>query len=156
MGRLYLNVVGMVFFTCLAASLPAQEDVGEQTKAAQVKARLQGRWRPESAILGGNPLPKEVTERIRLTIKDFDYHVRANEVDDKGRIEISVDVQPWQMTLVGTEGPNADTRLPAIFQFIGEKLMVCYNLDRQGAPQEFESEPNTAILLITFQRVEEE
>lgn len=148
--------IGLVIALAVwGASAAAQDDDSKPT-ADQIRARLQGTWQPETAIFGGNPLPKEVLEGMRMTIAEMKYHVKVNEVDDKGNIELSMADQPWKMTLIGVEGPNAESKIPAIFKFTGEKLLICYNLELQGTPAEFESEPNTQLLLITFVRVKDD
>lgn len=56
------------------------------------------------------------------------------------------------MTIVGTEGPNIGKTIPAIYEFNGDTLRICYDLSGQRRPAEFQSITGTRLYLVTHRR----
>jgi len=87
-----------------------------------------GRWQMIRAELAGEPAPELVTSRMVLELSAGHYEVvYAGEVSDAG--EWSDGPKAGTLTLLGKRGPNADRRIPCLYQLAGDRLRVCYGLD---------------------------
>ncbi len=129
-----------------------QHKVDEPLTKEQVLAKLQGKWIPVAAKIGGNDFPEEVLKTIQLEISKDKYIVVAGNVEDRGRTEIDVTQKVWTMNIIGEEGPSKGREIKTIFKFDEEKLVVCYEVGEGERPTEFESPQTSNILLMTYQR----
>jgi uncharacterized protein (TIGR03067 family) len=91
---------------------------------------IEGRWQMIRAELAGEAAPEMFTSKTELEFAAGTYTVRYDgEITDRGTFLIT-NVDPVStMTLAGIEGPNADRRIPCIFQLVGERLRICFGLD---------------------------
>lgn len=121
--------------------------------AFQPAVATDGTWHPVTAILGGQEFPKEVKDSIVLKLSGDRYDVRVSGKPDKGTCSIDASVTPNRMTITGTDGPNRDKTLLAIFELTSEdSLRVCYDLTGKSFPTEFKSEPGTTHYLVEYRR----
>jgi uncharacterized protein (TIGR03067 family) len=114
--------------------------------------RLEGTWIPESAELSGQPFPDEGLKSMRLTMKSGKYTTHVGDVVDRGEYTLTVDAKPKAMEIAGGEGPNQGKKFPAIYEFIGDKLRICYDLSGKKRPAEFKTEKGSQHFLVTYQR----
>ncbi len=116
---------------------------------------MEGTWLPVSGELGGE---KEAIEKTlkdsRLVIKDGKYTYTVGDRTDGGTITLDASKKPKQMDIVGTEGPNKDKKILAIYEVGENSLKICYALEKESPerPKEFKSETGTKNLLITWKR----
>jgi uncharacterized protein (TIGR03067 family) len=113
---------------------------------------LEGTWLPVSGENAGEKFPEEVMKTITLVIKDGKYSVTVGKQPDKGTVSIDATKKPKEMDLVGTEGPNKDKKILAIYEVTDDTLKVCYNLDGKERPKEFKTKEGTKELLFTYKR----
>jgi uncharacterized protein (TIGR03067 family) len=113
---------------------------------------LHGTWKMIRAELAGEPAHPLLVEHTTLEITPVHYLVRYDrEVADRGHITVTASEPHPQLTLHGTEGPNAGRIIPAIYQHKGDLLRICYGLD--GAPPSaFASPAGSQLYLVTYRR----
>ena len=112
-----------------------------------------GDWAVDSATLSGEALPNEAAATISLYIDEKTYIVNLGEQVDKGTVIVRRNVQPMELDITGTEGPNAGKTLLAIFdQADSNSLIVCYALDGRDRPKEFTSTAETGHCLVKYKR----
>ncbi len=117
------------------------------------KNTTDGVWKVKSARIGGQPLPPQVTDTFTLTMTGDDYLVMVGDKPDKGTCTINRELTPIQMTIKGTEGPNAGNTLRAICDFPDESTMrVCYDLSGKAFPETFESTAENKQYLVVYVR----
>jgi uncharacterized protein (TIGR03067 family) len=126
----------------------------DETNESMLK-RFNGEWSLNEASIGGNPFPAEVMKSLTMKIKDGGYEVIVNQVRDAGKLTVDVSKAPMAMDISGEEGPNKGKILPCIFKCEKEKLIICYQLNGDERPTEFESPKNSTILLATYERLPE-
>jgi uncharacterized protein (TIGR03067 family) len=115
-------------------------------------AAIEGTWQIVSAELAGEKMPDLVTHKIEVELGDGAYAVRfGGEVADRGTYELGPHPAAWAITLTGVVGTNAGRTIPAIYQFVGEQLHICYGLDG-AAPDAFATQPGAALFLAIYRR----
>jgi uncharacterized protein (TIGR03067 family) len=117
----------------------------------KVTSELDGKWQMVEGVMGGSAFPAELIKEITLTIKGNKYVSKA-EGPDEGTIKYIPNTAPKAMEITGTEGPNKDKTLPAIYQLKGDTLIVCYDLSGKARPKEFKSKPDTQLFLATYKK----
>jgi uncharacterized protein (TIGR03067 family) len=151
MNRTFYSMKRICFLTMLlAASWPAfAADPDEDAKA------MQGTWLPAKAELGGQPLPEAFLKTITLKLDNGNYEASVAGKVDKGTYTLDAASKPKGMSVTGSEGPNAGKTIPAIYEFEGERLRICYDLSGEKRPTEFKTAPGTQLYLVTYNRVKE-
>ena len=113
-------------------------------------AKLAGSWAPDSATLGGAPLPIPAFNGAKLNLTDSTYEFGG----DKGTYVLLSSGTPATMDIVGHEGPNAGRTIPAIYRLSGTTLTIGYQLDKAGErPTDFTSPTGTQVLVMHYSRV---
>ena len=126
--------------TCLA---------GENTGDAR---NIEGTWLPVKAELAGQQMSDATLKSIRyLKLTGGKYEVLAESLD-KGDYTIDPAAKPKVIDIAGVEGPNAGKNIPAIYEFDGDRLTICYGLGGTKRPTEFKTEKGTMNFLITYKR----
>ena len=74
---------------------------------------------------------------------------------DKGTYTLDSANKPKGMTVNGTEGPNKGKSFPAIYEFSGDTLRICYDLSGTKCPTEFKSTAGTKLYVVTYNRKNE-
>ncbi|HZR18249.1 MAG TPA: TIGR03067 domain-containing protein [Verrucomicrobiae bacterium] len=136
-------------FACAAALSNAS--VAAQN--ADLKA-IAGVWVPIKAELGGQPMPPAVLKTITLKCGEGTYEVTIEGAPqpDIGTFSIEPDAKPKGMKVLGVKGPNAGKTFPAIYEFDGDSLRICYDLSGAKRPAEFKTTIGTQLYLVTYQR----
>lgn len=113
-----------------------------------------GVWKPIAAVLGGVRLPDDVVKTITLKIDGDHYEVTIpGEMVDKGTVTLDKTTRPKRMTIKGTEGPNKDKTILAIYEMKDEVSMrVCYDLAGKEYPDEFKAPTGTSRYLVGYRR----
>lgn len=113
---------------------------------------LHGTWQMIRAELAGEPAHPLLVENTTLEITHVHYYVRYDrEIADRGHVAHSDGEPHPQLTLHGTEGPNAGRIIPAIYQCKGDLLRICYGLDG-SPPAAFASPAGSSLYLVTYRR----
>ncbi|MDP1578773.1 MAG: hypothetical protein Q8M02_00745 [Candidatus Didemnitutus sp.] len=109
---------------------------------------LEGIWQPLYAELDGEEAPTEVLQQTEVELCDGGYFVRFGGVtSDQGTYQN----EEGNLTLLGTNGPNAGRTIPCRFKFIKDTLMICYGLDGTR-PTEFKTRLDAHRYLVTYRR----
>jgi len=112
--------------------------------------KLAGTWAPDSAMLGGAPLPIPAFNGAKLHLTDSTYEFGG----DKGSIVLPSSGTPAAMDIIGHEGPNAGRTILAIYRLSSNSLTVGYQLDKGGArPADFTSPAGTQVMVVHYSRV---
>ena len=112
-------------------------------------ARLDGRWQPVSARLGGREFPIAGFRGAILVLQPQSYEFGA----DRGLLLLRPTATPAQMDIQGSAGPNAGKSIAAIYTVNEDELVVCYQLGSGPRPASFESPAGTQVLLVRYRRL---
>jgi uncharacterized protein (TIGR03067 family) len=113
---------------------------------------LQGVWLPSTAEIGSKMFPEEARKAMKLAIKDNQYTVTVGEAVDKGVIKVNPTAKPKEMDVTGTDGPNKDKTILAIYELDGDTLKVCYDLSGKSRPTEFKTRDAAQLFLVVYKR----
>jgi uncharacterized protein (TIGR03067 family) len=103
--------------------------------------------------MAGTALPSPATDAITLTLTGENYVVTVGDKPDKGTCTVDRIVAPNQMTIKGTDGPNAGKTFLAIFDFPDISTMrVCYDLTGTAFPRSFTSTAENHLYSVTYVR----
>src|SRR4051812_31381661 len=117
-------------------------------------ANLEGTWLPSAAELGGKKFPDEVRKTIKLELKGDQYTVTVGTQPDRGTCKLDPSAKPKALDITGTEGPNKDKTILAIYERDGDTLRICYDLSGKARPTEFRTKAGTRLFLVTYKREE--
>ena len=131
----------------LLATINVSRGLAQETN----NATIDGTWLPSEAQLAGQTMNDQFLKSIVLKLDHGHYEVIA-ESPDKGIYTVNTNVTPMTLDITGVEGPNAGRKIPAIYEFHGDTLRVCYGLGGSPRPTEFKCPTNTMTFLITYQR----
>lgn len=118
-------------------------------------SELLGSWRPQSAVLGGDPMPDVVLAGMQLDIEPGKYRVLVAGSKDTGSIELDATHTPKRMRIESVDGPTAGSTFLAIYQFSDGQLQICYDLAGDAYPTQFASPPGTQHYLVIYRRADE-
>jgi uncharacterized protein (TIGR03067 family) len=113
---------------------------------------VEGRWKPVTAELAGQPMDDAVLKIISLKLENGKYEVFVGDEPDRGTYSVDSTTDPEGMTIIGTEGPNVGKTFPAIFELKGDTLRICYDLSGAKRPTEFKTVAGTKLYLVTYNR----
>ena len=116
---------------------------------------ITGKWRIAKAELGGKQLPGASFEKLVLDMDENSYQLLEDKVIESAILHLVPGSSPQTMVITGTFGPNRGKTFRCIYEFEGEDLIMCYNLDGYGAPATFQTFENTLLYLVRYQRIPE-
>jgi uncharacterized protein (TIGR03067 family) len=119
---------------------------------------LDGTWVPIAAEVSGQELTVDELRVSRLVLDRGAYEIidRTNTIVDRGDFRIDPNVRPPAMDIVGISGPHAGRAMLAIFELEGDRLTVCYDLERAERPADMRPHDEDQLLLsITYARAAE-
>ncbi len=108
---------------------------------------LNGIWIPVQQQLGDYVLPETFFANQNLHISDTNYTVNAESVD-KGILAY----KNGKMDIYGKQGPNKGKHITAIYTFEDEKLKICYNLEGNSYPENYETKGKNLFFLAVYVR----
>jgi uncharacterized protein (TIGR03067 family) len=114
--------------------------------------QLAGTWLPKEVSIGDAKLDGATLANTQLVIEADRYTVTSGESVDKGTLKFDAKATPKTMDIVGTEGPNKDKSILAIYELDGDKLTVCYSLEPGVRPAEFKSAGDSKRVLAKYER----
>jgi uncharacterized protein (TIGR03067 family) len=115
--------------------------------------KLEGVWTPIAMEIGGTKMDAAVFKESKMTLSAGTYSVVMNQTVDQGTFQIDTSKKPFTLDLTGTKGPNKDKTFPAIYDFDGEFLRICYDLSGKTRPTEFKATQENGFLLSVFKPV---
>jgi uncharacterized protein (TIGR03067 family) len=119
-----------------------------------VAATLTGTWLPVAADVSGRPLVVTQLRVARLIIERDSYRIvdHADQVVDSGELRLDEAAFPCALDIVGIHGPHAGKRMRAIIELDGDRLCVCYDLERGERPSRMQPNIDQLLLSITYVR----
>lgn len=117
-------------------------------------ATLTGTWVPVAADVSGRQLAVAQLRVARLIIECDSYQIvdHADQVVDSGELHLHRDAFPCALDIVGIHGPHAGKRMLAIIELDGDRLCVCYDLERSERPSSMQPGTDQLLLSITYVR----
>lgn len=119
----------------------------------KAKNSQEGFWKPQSATLGGKPLPAEILKILTLRLEGNRYVVKIGSQVDKGTWKLLPKTRPQAMDITGTEGPNKGKTIPTIVEVNKDTMRVCYGLGGKR-PKEFKAN-RPDLYLVIYKRQKE-
>jgi uncharacterized protein (TIGR03067 family) len=115
---------------------------------------LDGTWVPIAAEVSGHQLVVAELRVARFVIESETYQIldRGSNVVDCGELRFNAAAGPSALDIIGLEGPNAGRCLRAIVEFDGDRLCICYDLERSCRPETMRASGDQLLLLITYAR----
>jgi uncharacterized protein (TIGR03067 family) len=114
---------------------------------------MNGTWVIGSSEANGSAIPAEDSENLTVTIKGEKYSVTKDGQIDRGTFSIDITKSPKQMDIRPETGPGEGRMLPAIYEFNGETLRICYGTqDGAERPTSFKTAPDSGEVMITYKR----
>jgi uncharacterized protein (TIGR03067 family) len=144
----------MRYIVCiyLAAALSLNAFAGGPADDAKT---VQGKWKPATAELAGQPMAEAVLKSISLKLDNGKYEVFVGTEPDRGTYTLDSTSLPKGMTITGTAGPNLGKTFPAIYELKGDTLRICYDLSGAKRPAAFKTVAGTQLYLVTYHRVKD-
>jgi uncharacterized protein (TIGR03067 family) len=130
----------------------ALASAGRCGDADKDRKAMEGTWLPLTADLGDKKFPEEVLKTMKLVMAGDKYTVTVGAQTDQGTVKLDPTQKPKSMDIKGTEGPNKDKSIPAIYELTGDTLRICYGLGGQNRPTEFNTKGNALWFLVTYRR----
>lgn len=115
---------------------------------------LIGTWVPIAADVSGRQLVVSQLRVARLIIERDSYQIvdHADRVVDSGELRLDQDAFPCALDIIGIHGPHAGKRMLAIIELDGDRLCVCYDLERSERPSSMQAGTDQLLLSITYAR----
>jgi uncharacterized protein (TIGR03067 family) len=132
-------VFGLVF----AASLPAEE------KSDQDK--IQGKWKIDSGIRGGNPLPEDITKSTIIVFDGNKMKMTFTREGQEQNREMSFKLDPTAKPKAIDVDINGKPGL-GIYSLEGDTLKICHGEEGDARPTELASKEGTKVTLIVLKR----
>ena len=117
-------------------------------------ATLTGTWVPVAADVSGRQLEVAQLRVARLVIERDSYRIvdHADQVVDRGDLQLDQAAFPFALDFVGSHGPHAGKRMLAIIELDGDRLRVCYDLESDERPSNMQPQADQLLLSITYVR----
>lgn len=115
---------------------------------------LQGVWVAQSMEADGKAAPADVVKQMRFTFRQDKLLIRGNFSDDREE-ECSYKLDPARSPRhLDILPPREEKPVLAIYELQGDQLKVClrHNGAAAGRPRDFQSLPNSQVVLIVFKR----
>lgn len=110
---------------------------------------IEGHWKIEKAIRGGNEIPADERENTVLEFKGGKVTIHAKKQEKPAEFTLDPKTSPKNI-VIKPEGQ--DKELLGIYQLKGDRLTICFN--REGdRPKQFESKAGSKHVLIILNRV---
>jgi uncharacterized protein (TIGR03067 family) len=147
----------------LALQLHAGQPMTVQFKDIQLKQsgssasadgelkRLQGQWAVEALETRGEAVTDQDILSMIVTITGNKYKITNSERTDSGTFSVDSSKKPAQMDIEPREGHDAGSKLPAIYEFDGDKLKICYGPEGER-PTAFSTSNDSGRILVTYKR----
>ena len=114
--------------------------------------KFQGTWEVAHSEANGQQISAEDAGGVSVTIHGNSYEIQRNGETDRGHFTIDPSKNPKASDVQADTGPVAGRTLPAIYEFNGSLLRICYSLEGTERPDSFKTEPDSGRLLITYKR----
>jgi uncharacterized protein (TIGR03067 family) len=110
--------------------------------------KIQGDWKAESMVQGGEKAPEELVKNFTLNVKDNRWMVMINGQEEKGTFKEDSSKKPKEITFTSDSG----TERQGIYDLDGDTLKVCVGSPGDTRPTEFDSKSGSSAMYIVFKR----
>ncbi len=131
----------------LAAGLFLVAVVG--TSRADDQKDIQGTWKIEKGVKGGEDMPAEEKDKITLEFKDSKVIVHGGGGDKPAELTLDATAKPKTINITP---PNDKKEIHGIYELKGDSLTICFAREGGERPKEFKSEQGTQVMLIVLMR----
>jgi uncharacterized protein (TIGR03067 family) len=108
--------------------------------------KLQGKWTVESFEYNGGPVAQMLGALREFSGDKYTLSPKSGETFS-GTFKIDAAQTPKQIDLM-----LPDRTLKGIYEVSGETLKIAYSLDGEARPTEFQSKPNSGIVLAVHKK----
>jgi uncharacterized protein (TIGR03067 family) len=118
--------------------------------------RFQGQWETVGILLNGRDAHKEgVTFKTTFKGDRLTHEGDPETQKNYGEMTFKLDskTNPKSIDFPVTAGERKGALLPGIYEFKGEGLRICVNLESNERPKRFAAPENENIVLLTYKRV---
>lgn len=123
--------------------------------AADELAKLNGLWQVTSMVADGDRVPSDELAGLTVKIDGGKYVISNRGERDEGAFTIDAGQTPRQMDIRPETGEGAGMRIPAIYEWTGDGLRICYaTVEGSDRPKTFESATYSGHVLVTYKRKE--
>jgi uncharacterized protein (TIGR03067 family) len=137
-----------VGFSASASRAEDKPDVEKELK------KFQGVWTIESSEYGGEKLPADQLKEFVVIYEGDKHTVKAGDkVIQVGTQKIDPSKSPKTIDVTMTEGPNKGAVMLGIYEFDGDTLKACFDMEGKKRPTEFKSPPGSQTFLNVHKRV---
>ncbi len=147
-------ILAAVFSVSFCLELSAQTEQKSQASSSRKEdgwKPLLGKWQCQSAKLGGQDIPKQVTDKTKLSMTKGEYVAETLYGSEKGKLELNAGVTPGQMKIESKSAGESKTLL-AIYKIEKGELILCYSFGDKF-PEKFESTEENGFLLAKYKKV---
>ncbi|HUS34929.1 MAG TPA: TIGR03067 domain-containing protein [Verrucomicrobiae bacterium] len=117
--------------------------------------QLPGIWQALSVIVGGEAIPADDVNEIRLTLTATRFTTsRGAETLFDSTYTSDATTCPKRIEMIGTGGDFEGQPALGIYAFEGEILQLCYTMPGFQRPADFTSGRGSGAFLITLKRLE--
>lgn len=116
--------------------------------AASDLQKFQGSWRATEIILSGESVSKDQLDAVELTFTGNTYRSTWSDGSDSGNFSLIEGAQPKSFDIVS----DKSGKIPAIYEFVGDALRVCYAFDGVPRPKEFTKPSDSKLLFAAYKK----
>jgi uncharacterized protein (TIGR03067 family) len=121
------------------------------TRADDLKA-MEGKWKVETAEVGGKVIDIEGLRNLVVTITGDHYELMTADGPDAGTLKLDETAKPKTMDATDTEGSDVGKVIKAIYEITGDTMRVCYAIEGGERPTELATKEGSPWLLVTYKR----
>jgi uncharacterized protein (TIGR03067 family) len=114
---------------------------------------ITGKWKIVEAELGGQQLPASGFEKTILDMDENSYQLLEDKVIESGILQLLPGSSPKTMIITSFFGPNKGKTFQCIYEFEGEDLIMCYNLEGSSIPASFQTFENALLYRVRYRRI---
>ena len=126
--------------------LPATSLLADEASDKVLK-QLEGDWKIEKLVFGGEEAPAEVTAKTTLMFKG-DEITPSDKPKDVAKIKLDSSKKPGHLDLT-----DKSKTMPGIYELTGDDLKICFTDGGGERPMEFKSEKDSKHVLIVLKRI---
>lgn len=121
--------------------------------AKDEQAKLNGLWEITAMEANGERVPSEDVSGITVRIDGGKYTINKSGERDEGAFTIDAAKTPKQMDIRPETGEGAGTKIPAIYEWNGDALRICYATEGgSDRPKTFSTASYSGQVLVTYKR----
>ena len=118
-------------------------------------AKMSGNWIIASMEANGERVPSEDLKGVTVKIENGKYTVNKRGESDDGVFTIDAAKSPKQMDISPETGEGSGMKIPAIYEWDGEALRICYATEPgSDRPKSFSTAPYSGQVSVVYKRKE--